>query len=72
VDHWDWHTVLRARKSDPIQKWAELESKSATMTDELYQANLPAAPGRPNLLAIVAVTAKLLAAIVQAWLTRSR
>jgi hypothetical protein len=72
VDHWDWHTLLRARKSDPIQKWAEMESKSATMSDELYQAQLPAASPRRNVLALFVVTAKLVAAIVQTWLTRSR
>ena len=42
------------------------------MSDEIYQANVPAAPSRPRMLAIFVVTAKLVAAIVQTWLTRSR
>jgi hypothetical protein len=71
VDHSDWHALLRARKSDPIQQWADMESKSPTMRDEIYQSRLPVAPSRPNVLALFVVTAKLLATTLS-WLTRSR
>jgi hypothetical protein len=72
VDHWDWNALLAARKSDPIQQWAEMESKSPTMRDEIYQRQMPAKTTRTNAIALLAVTAKLAATVVQAWLTRSR
>jgi hypothetical protein len=71
VDHWDWNALLAARKSDPIQQWADMESKSPTMREEIYRDKLPAAPSRTNALALFVVSAKLLATTLS-WISRSR
>jgi hypothetical protein len=72
MDPWDWYAVMRARSDDPIREWAELESKSATTSEDLYQSQAPSRPRRGNVLALLAISAKLVAALVQTWLTRSR
>jgi hypothetical protein len=72
VDPWDWHAPLQAQTTDPIRRWADLEGKSSTTSDELYQSQLPTREPRPNVFALLAVSVKLVAALVHTWLTRSR
>jgi hypothetical protein len=72
VDPWDWHAPLQAQEADPIRRWADLEGKSSTTSDELYQSQLPTRESRPNVFALLAVSVKLVAALVHTWLTRGR
>lgn len=72
MDHWDSLTTLRAPKSDPLRKWADMEGKSPTMSEDLYRRHVANRPPRRNALALLVMSGKLIAAAVHAWLTGSR
>jgi hypothetical protein len=72
VDHWDSNSKLRAPESDPLRKWADMEGKSPTMSEDLYLSQAPRKPSSLNIVAFFAASTKLVAGIVHAWLSDSR
>lgn len=72
MDHWDLAARRHAPSSDPVRHWAEIEGKSPTMSEDLYEQQALHQPSRLNPLATIATAAKLLATIIHAWLNDSR
>jgi hypothetical protein len=63
-----WHpTPARSDEPDSVRRWAELEGKSATMQDELYQSQAPQPGKLPNPTGFICILGKLIAAIVESW-----
>ena len=74
MDQFDYYVRSRMSKPDAVRRWAEIEGKSETMSDDLYRdASQPAPPIEPiKVLSRAALIAKFIAAIVQAWFGSSR
>ena len=72
MDHWDSLTTLRAPRIDVVRKWADMEGKSPTMREDLYQSRVqPGAPPR-NVLTLLVTSVKIVTAMVHAWVSDSR
>jgi hypothetical protein len=72
MDHFDLYARMRASKSDPVRRWAEMEGKSPTMSDDLCRRHTPPRRPRMKLLPLLVASSKLVATIVQSWLDDSR
>jgi hypothetical protein len=65
VDHWDAYVRWREHSHDPVREWADLEGKSPSMSEDLYQAQMGEEETRSRVFAPLMLTAKLLTAVVK-------
>jgi hypothetical protein len=72
VEQWNLIVKLRAPEGDALRQWAEMEGKSPTMRDDLYRRHSLVRQSRTSVPASFAISIKLIAAIVNSWLSGSR
>ena len=60
-----WHCI--AERNDAIRRWAELEGKSAQMTEELYRRRVASIDRRVYWPVTVALLLRLAALVAEIW-----
>jgi hypothetical protein len=67
VDYWNSTTRLRAPNADPLRRWADMEGKSPTMSEDLYQQCTETGAPHRDTSALFGASGKLFVAILHAW-----